>query len=563
MQFFFAVFSRGSSDIANLFPAIMYAQIIDLLSDLSRPDVSSKVLTLFILWILAILYYRIFHAVAKYYGFKTAMFASLDAKLETIRHIFKLDLSWHELENTGNKIKRIDNGQRGINDIIRGVFNIVIEATINIISISIIFFTIDWKISLAILVYAIIYVVAATKSSVYASKRYRDVSKSEENVEGLTFESVNNIRSMKILLLNNRLGQKISGLIGELKNFFRKYLFITRIRNTGLDMITRVFDFGITIYLALNIIKGVEYLAALILFRSLFWKIMEAVDELSELYHEVLISKIYISRMMDLKNTRPTIEAQTNQKAFPVNWNTLEMNSINFSYGSKPVLEDLDLKIKRGEKIGIVGISGAGKSTFFKLLLDLYEDYKGEILYDGISLREIQREDYLNFVSAVAQDTELFNATLKDNILLGTIDGREVSDLELDEVIKSAYLQDVVEKLPQGMNTMIGEKGFKLSGGERQRVGIARAIIRKPQILLLDEATSHLDTQSEELIQKSLNNIFKGLTAVVIAHRLSTIQNMDRIIVLKDGRIVEQGNLDELLSLKGEFAKLWGKQQLN
>ena len=224
------------------------------------------------------------------------------------------------------------------------------------------------------------------------------------------------------------------------------------------------------------------------------------------------------------------------------------------------MLSRISFAIGRGEKIGIVGLSGAGKSTIFKLLLKEYEDYKGEIKFDGLSLREISPKDYYAQTAAVLQDTEVFNLSLRENITIGK---EKFDRASFERALDVAHVRGFLHKLPQGVDTLIGEKGVKLSGGEKQRLGIARAVYKEPELLLLDEATSHLDIESEKKIQESLHEFFQSVTAVVIAHRLTTIKEMDRIIVIENGRIVEHGSFSKLMRTpRGRFRELWKKQKI-
>jgi len=207
-------------------------------------------------------------------------------------------------------------------------------------------------------------------------------------------------------------------------------------------------------------------------------------------------------------------------------------------------------------------VSGAGKSTLFKLLLDLYENYQGQILIDHTPLKHIQRQNYIDNVAVVLQDTELFNMTLKENIEIASVKKVPSNSNLLNEVIRMAHLEEVVRELPYGVNTLVGEKGIKLSGGQRQRVGIARALYRQPDILLLDEATSHLDAHSEKEIQSALQGFMHKFTTIVIAHRLSTIKAMDKIVVLEKGIVVEEGGFEELLNKQNVFARMWQDQKI-
>jgi len=560
VKFLMAVFFRATSDMANLFPAFAFSIVVTVLTDVSVVNKWDRILPFLVTWIFVVYYYRIGHDLAKYFGYNVARYAGLDAKYDALKHMYRLDLSWHELENSGNKIKKIDNANSAIKMTVDNVFNILIEVVINFIGVGIIFLNADSPITIILVTYSIIFFIVSHFLSKKVSKRYKPISKEEENYEGLSFESINNIRTLKMLLLYSTVSIKIKDSLDRLKGFITKFILISRIRNHTLDLITRVMEFVITFYIIYQIANGWESIGLLILFRSLFWKIIEAIWEFSEVYNEWMINKVYMGRFRKLMDEKPTIEVQPGQIDFPSNWKKISLEGLSFSYAEKEVLKNLNLTIKKGEKIGIVGISGAGKSTFVKLILDLYEDYSGDIKFDEHSLKSIKREDYINYVSAVSQDTELFNSSLKENILIGAMHTGKISEEYINRACSVANLEDVVTRLPEGLETVIGEKGFKLSGGERQRVGIARAVIRNPQIIVLDEATSHLDSDSEQKIQSALDDLFENVTAIVIAHRLSTLSKMDRILVLDNGEVVEQGTMAELKALGGKFAFFWKKQ---
>jgi len=197
--------------------------------------------------------------------------------------------------------------------------------------------------------------------------------------------------------------------------------------------------------------------------------------------------------------------------------------------------------------------------VIFKLLLKESENYSGDILFDDLSIKKIEKKSYFAQVGVVLQDTEVFNFTLRDNITIAS--PKKANEEDLKRSLDIAHVSDFMHKLPFGLDTYIGEKGVKLSGGERQRLGIARAVYKKPEILFLDEATSHLDLESEEKIKDSLHNFFQKVTAIVIAHRLTTIREMDRILVIDKGRVIESGTFDELYAKKGRLFELWEKQK--
>jgi ATP-binding cassette subfamily B protein len=229
--------------------------------------------------------------------------------------------------------------------------------------------------------------------------------------------------------------------------------------------------------------------------------------------------------------------------------------NVKFRYNNTDldVLDGLNLHVEPGETIALVGESGSGKSTILNLAIGFNLATDGKVLIDGNDIKEIDLRSYRQFLAVVPQSSILFSGTLRDNITYGV---DEVDEEYLQEVVKAANLSDLVESLPDGLETEVGEHGGKLSGGQRQRVSIARALIRNPRVIVLDEATSALDSISERLIQEALDNLTKDRTTFIVAHRLSTIRNADKIAVINDGHCVEYGTYDELMELKGEFYRM-------
>ena len=217
------------------------------------------------------------------------------------------------------------------------------------------------------------------------------------------------------------------------------------------------------------------------------------------------------------------------------------------------VIEEVSLEVKAGECIAFVGESGAGKSTILNLVIGLLEPTGGKICVDGVNLAEVDLREYRRFLSVVPQTNILFSGTIRENITYGLPD---ITDLQIHKAVQMANLEEMIERLPKGLDTMVGEHGGKLSGGQRQRIAIARALIRDPKVIILDEATSALDNASEFHVQKAMQELIKGRTTFIVAHRLSTIRDADRIVVMKRGRIAEVGTFDELIARKGEFYNL-------
>ncbi|MDD5623631.1 MAG: ATP-binding cassette domain-containing protein, partial [Candidatus Peribacteraceae bacterium] len=235
----------------------------------------------------------------------------------------------------------------------------------------------------------------------------------------------------------------------------------------------------------------------------------------------------------------------------------IDFRNVCFSYGKNEVFRGLMLAIPGGQKVGLVGLSGAGKTTLVNLLLRQYEIADGSVAIDGQDIRSVTRESLRKGIATVPQDVSLFHRTIRENIRYGRLDA---SDAEVEHAAELAQAHAFIRSLPKGYGTYVGERGVKLSGGQRQRVAVARAMLKQARILVLDEATSSLDSESEAAIQAALIELMKGKTVLAIAHRLSTLQAMDRIVVLADGEIVEDGTHRELLERDGLYARLWKSQ---
>jgi ATP-binding cassette subfamily B protein len=262
-------------------------------------------------------------------------------------------------------------------------------------------------------------------------------------------------------------------------------------------------------------------------------------------------------RIFGLMDEPDRLAIQSDADPLEVGAGRVAYDDVTFGYDDEPIVEDVDFTVEGGETLALVGPTGAGKSTVLKLLLRLYDVDEGAIRVDGQDVREVTLSSLRQHVGYVGQDTFLFYGTVRENITYGTFDADEEAVVE---AARAAEAHEFITNLPDGYDTMVGERGVKLSGGQRQRISIARAVLKDPAILVLDEATSDVDTETEMLIQRSLDRLTADRTTFAIAHRLSTIKDADRILVLEDGRVVERGTHGDLLEAGGLYAHLWGVQ---
>ena len=381
----------------------------------------------------------------------------------------------------------------------------------------------------------------------------------------------------RVSLLNSRLSNNISGIL-TIKSFTAEGYETERVREDSeayrqsnrhaiaysaayIPLIRILILIGFTATLIFGGLMAVEgqlavgtYSMLVFLTQRLLWPLTRLGDTLDQ-YQRAMAST---NRVMDLLDT--PIALHPGERRLPVSnvQGDVQFTDVTFAYGQhRPVVEHLTLKIPAGHTIAVVGATGSGKSTLVKLLLRLYEVDHGRITVDGIDVRELAPQDLRQAIGLVSQDVFLFHGTVADNIAYGTF---EADAAAIAAAARAAEAHEFIERLPQGYDTIVGERGQKLSGGQRQRLAIARAILKNPPILVLDEATSAVDNETEAAIQKSLEKITQNRTTIAIAHRLSTIRNADRIYVMDQGQLVEWGTHEELIGRQGLYAGLWQVQ---
>ena len=292
----------------------------------------------------------------------------------------------------------------------------------------------------------------------------------------------------------------------------------------------------------------------------LFYTVLNPIKAITTAYYNIQKGEASAERIMEVLNTKNSIKDKPNAAVKSGFTNKIEFKNISFKYKDTFVLKDFSLTINKGETVALVGQSGSGKSTLANLITRFYDVNKGEVIIDDQNIKDVTKKSLRGLMGIVSQDSILFNDTIENNIKLGTQAATEEAILE---AAKIANADEFIQNLPEKYKTNIGDSGNTLSGGQKQRLSIARAVLKNPPIMILDEATSALDTESEQLVQTALEKMMQNRTSLVIAHRLSTIQKADTIVVMKKGKIVEQGKHEELLALKGEYFKLVTMQSLS
>lgn len=482
----------------------------------------------------------------------------IDLRERLYRHLQRLSLRFFDTRKTGTLMSNLTNDVGALQTAI--VDNLVVaitEFTILIGSLVSMLY-LDWKLTCLTLV---IVPLVGTIINIFGKKLRlagHEVQGRIADITALLQEAIAGIRVIRSFAREDF----------EMSRFKKvnKDNFYAVIKATKLTaMLSPIVEFSASVavmviiwYGGYSVIKGYITAGALIAFLVYAVNLANPVKRLSNVYGNIQKSMAAADRIFAILDTEPEILEKKDAIDLPEVQGRVEFRNVSFSYDStKNALEHVSFVAEPGQTIAFVGPSGAGKSTIANLLPRFYDVTEGAILVDDIDVRDVTFLSLREQIGLVPQDTLLFNASIKDNILYGRLDAMEE---EIYEAAKAANVMEFVHRLPQGMDTMVGDRGSTLSGGQRQRIAIARAILKDPRILILDEATSALDTESEQLVQEALDRLMQGRTAFVIAHRLSTIRNANIIYVLQDGKVVERGTHGQLMEEKGVYAHLYSVQ---
>ena len=500
----------------------------------------------------------IFNFIVDFWGHVLGTKLEFDMRKDLFNHVQKLSFTYFDNTKTGQIMSRLVNDLNEISELAHHGPEDLFIAVITLTGSFILMFSMSTHLTFVIL-FLIIFLLffsinlnqnmrrVFTKTKVQLAEINSQVEDSISGVRVVKSFTNENYEQSKFNVQNTNFKKAKMDAYKAMATFFSGIGFFSN----GINLV--ILAYGS--YLVSKELMTYGDLTAFLLFVSMFLQPVRKIANLMEQYQRGMAG---FTRFNEIISTKPIVEDKKNAKILSNLKGKISFENVSFSYSKKQtVLKNINIQIKENETVAIVGPSGAGKTTICSLIPRFYDILEGSIKIDNQDIRDITQKSLRENIGIVQQDVFLFNETVRDNILYGRTDA---TDEEVIDAAKKAHAYDFIMNFEEGFDTPIGERGVKLSGGQKQRLSIARIFLKNPKILILDEATSALDNETEKLIQKTLFDLSKNRTSLIIAHRLSTIKNSDRIIVLTEEGVVEEGTHDELLSQKGEYAKLYNLQ---
>jgi ATP-binding cassette subfamily B protein len=542
---------------SNMVTPLLYGAAVDLVNGDSGFAMSAL---MFLVggYALARLGQQVFSEAKQYLFAKVAQRAVRGAALNAFRYLHKLSLQFHMDRQTGGMTRAIDRGAKGIEFLLTIAFFEVLPLFVEVAFVSIIMWHLFGGFYAGVTFLTVVaYVYFTIRVTEWRIRFRREMNTADEAAATRAVDSLLNYETVKYFNAEDVEAARYDSAMADYEVMAVRSRTSLSVVNIGQGTIIA---FGLMAVMAMagaDIQKGNLTVGDFVAVNTYLLQLYLPLNFLGWVYRELRQALVDMERMFGLLDEEPGIADKPAAKPIKIDGGELIFDNVHFAYGDRPILKGVSFTVKPGKRVAIVGPSGSGKTTISRLLFRFYDPVSGAVRLDGQDLRDVTQASVRAAIGVVPQDTVMFNSTIGYNIGYGR---NGASQNDIAAASKMASIDQFIAGLPDGYDTMVGERGLKLSGGEKQRVAIARAILKKPSIFLFDEATSALDSRTEKEIQHALDTVSKSQTTLVIAHRLSTIVNADEIIVLAEGEIIERGTHRQLLSQKGLYAQMWERQ---
>jgi ABC-type transport system involved in Fe-S cluster assembly fused permease/ATPase subunit len=539
---------------------LLYARAVDALSDAGAPDLAVGAVGLTVAYGVARLMSNGFQQLRDAVFAKVGQGALRALALQTFEHIHRLSMRYHIGRKTGGLSRIIERGVKGVDFLLRFLLFSIGPLVLELLMIAgILFYLFDVWYLAAVFVTIAFYVWFTFAVTEWRVKLRKQMNDQDTDANQKAIDSLLNFETVKYFGAEAREARRYDSAMALYQKAALKTSYSLAFLNFGQSFLITTGLVVVMVLAAMGVQNGSMSVGDFVMVNAYMIQITMPLNFLGTVYREIRQALVDMGEMFDLLEQPPEVSNKDGAKDLNITGGHVSLKDVHFGYDTaRPILKGVDLDVPAGQNIAIVGPSGSGKSTIGRLLFRFYDVTGGSLQIDGQDVRDITQTSLHDAIGVVPQDTVLFNDTIRYNIAYGK-DG--ASHSEIEDAARAAQIHDFIMALPDGYETTVGERGLKLSGGEKQRVGIARTLLKNPPILLLDEATSALDSGTEHEIQDALAKAAEGRTVITIAHRLSTIADADRIVVLADGQIAEQGSHAELLEMSGRYAGLWHRQQ--
>ncbi len=533
----------------SVFTPIVSAQIIVKLTN----NVLIQVLQLSLVLLVAELIRNVIIYFTQYFSQKIYRECFIEIQSDLGREILKLENKCIDNNSSGVFIQRLTNDTSNIADVFN-VLNIYLTHILTNVGIFGAVFIINKKVFVFLIFMILIIYLIERRRTTFFNAKDKEYRKKNENVSGFVGELVRGVRDIKMLNAEDSFMKELYSKVTDLNQY--RYGMVTTNRNYQfLSASYRdLFDICMIFVLVYFIYINELTIASALVVHNYMGRVNTIVNYFGVLLEKLKSFNLSSTRIFNIIDSPEFSKEKFGDKKLETVKGNFEFNHVNFSYTDVPVLKDVNFKISSHETIGFVGKSGAGKSTLFSLLCKMYTVNSGSIKIDGVDINDLDKESIRGNITIISQNPYIFNMSIRDNLRLVKED---LTEDEMIEACKTACLQDLIDELPDGYDTIVGEGGITLSGGQRQRLAIARALVQKTKVILFDEATSALDNETQNSIHKAIQNLKKDYTVLVIAHRLSTIIDCDRILFLNNGVIEAEGSHEKLLKTCPDYKKLY------